>query len=482
VTPSAGFETSASWIGIDGWNNSSLIQVGTNQFTSGGTTTYNAWYELIPAPQSVIINAPVYPGDQIEAEIIQDTPGMWTIWIQDVGRWVASGPPISYPTPEQSAEWISERITVGGGLTTLANFGSEPFTHLGILAASAAPITPVWMLDNSGNILAYPGPYSSSNSSFTDYYGPPPPTVSSAWPAQGSTAGGTSVTISGTNLTTSASTVSFGNTPASFTKNPNGTLTAVAPPGSPGSVYVLVTTWTGTSAPVSAADVFTYITPPAVTAVLPGGTSLTSVGSLTSPNGQYQLVVQTDGNVVVYGPHGANWSSGSSGTRGDVLAMQSDGNLVLYSASGPIWWSGTSGTGGTEAVLQNDGNLVIYGPRGAVWSSLYGFSANVMSQGQSLGPNGFLLSPNGQYRAVLQSDGNMVVYGPAGPNWSTGTWGTGASLLILQGDGNLVLYGPRGAVWYSGTWGTGASELVMQNDGNLVLYGPSGAAWSSLYG
>jgi hypothetical protein len=102
--------------------------------------------------------------------------------------------------------------------------------------------------------------------------------------------------------------------------------------------------------------------------------------------------------------------------------------------------------------------------------------------GHSLGTNGTLRSANGAYRAILQSDGYVVVYGPGGANWSTGTWGTGATVLVLQGDGNLVLYSSHGAVWSTRTYGSGASELVMQNDGNLVLYGPGGAAWSSLYG
>src|ERR1700733_2712996 len=49
VVPSQSAEYSAQWIGIDGVLDSDLIQTGTGQATSGGTTSYSAWYELLPA-------------------------------------------------------------------------------------------------------------------------------------------------------------------------------------------------------------------------------------------------------------------------------------------------------------------------------------------------------------------------------------------------------------------------------------------------
>jgi hypothetical protein len=52
--------------------------------------------------------------------------------------------------------------------------------------------------------------------------------------------------------------------------------------------------------------------------------------------------------------------------------FQSDSNVVLYGPSGAVWSTGTWGTSANLLVLQTDGNLVLYGPSGAVWSSLYG--------------------------------------------------------------------------------------------------------------
>jgi hypothetical protein len=214
------------------------------------------------------------------------------------------------------------------------------------------------------------------------------------------------------------------------------------------------------------------------------GEAVTSAQPLESQNGQYSVVVQSDGNVVIYGPGGATWSTGTFGSAGSYFVLQSDGNVVLYGPAGTVDWSAhTAGLGGTELVVQNDGNLVLYGPHGAVWSALYGY-AGTFFQGQSLVTGESLTSPNGMCQAVLQSDGNFVGYCSGHVFWSTGTFGSHAVVFAFQSDANLVLYGPPGhADWASSTRGSGGTRLAMQNDGNLVLYGSGGGAiWSALYG
>jgi beta-glucanase (GH16 family) len=216
-------------------------------------------------------------------------------------------------------------------------------------------------------------------------------------------------------------------------------------------------------------------------ALLASGQTLSSGTALDASNGHFELVAQTDGNLVIYNQTASIWATGTYGAGAGELAMQSDGNLVLYGPRGAVWSSGTYGSGATELAMQTDGNLVLYGPEGPVWSIMGGFN-NVMTTGRSLGRSGYLPSPDDAYRLVLQGDGNVVVWHGGTPVWSTGTSGQGGDQLVLQSDGNLVLYGPRGAVWSSGTWGSGAGELAMQSDGNLVLYGPHGAVWSSRFG
>jgi hypothetical protein len=105
---------------------------------------------------------------------------------------------------------------------------------------------------------------------------------------------------------------------------------------------------------------------------------LTVGSSIYSPNQQYRITLQTDGNVVIYKKTGATTEQGIWSTRTQnsdpkpqALFFQTDANLVLYLGNNinttPIWTSqrythlGFNLTG-TNAVyaLQDDGNFVFY--------------------------------------------------------------------------------------------------------------------------
>ncbi|KAA2241439.1 hypothetical protein F0L74_16190 [Chitinophaga agrisoli] len=103
------------------------------------------------------------------------------------------------------------------------------------------------------------------------------------------------------------------------------------------------------------------------------GQSLPVNGSLTSANGQHTLILQGDGNLVLYRvkDHVARWATATDGQQVDIAEMQGDGNFVMY---GPghsyVWDSATDQRPGAFLVLQDDGNLVIYDGNGApLWSS-----------------------------------------------------------------------------------------------------------------
>lgn len=98
------------------------------------------------------------------------------------------------------------------------------------------------------------------------------------------------------------------------------------------------------------------------------GETLSRGENLTSANGRYKLLIQKDGNLVLYGPRNQPlWSSNTQGRPVEKCVMQRDGNLVLYLRDGqPVWASNTEGNLGSFLLLQNDGNLVVYRP---VWNS-----------------------------------------------------------------------------------------------------------------
>ncbi len=93
--------------------------------------------------------------------------------------------------------------------------------------------------------------------------------------------------------------------------------------------------------------------------------------SVGSCNGRYLLVMQGDGNLVLYDGAVARWSTQTNGKNGWAAVMQGDGNFVLYGpTSVPLWASGTDGAPGAWFAVQDDGNLVVYGAnQAALWSS-----------------------------------------------------------------------------------------------------------------
>jgi hypothetical protein len=58
--------------------------------------------------------------------------------------------------------------------------------------------------------------------------------------------------------------------------------------------------------------------------------TLLAPAALVSWDGSHRAVMQDDGNLVVYGPTGAIWSSTTNGYRGSYAVMQGDGNFVIY--------------------------------------------------------------------------------------------------------------------------------------------------------
>jgi large repetitive protein len=109
------------------------------------------------------------------------------------------------------------------------------------------------------------------------------PAVSSVDPADGPVGGGMLVTIYGSGFT-SATEVDFGGVPADFSVNDDGSIIAVSPAGTAGTVDVTVTNGGGTS-DAGSGDQFTYVAAPTVASVDPssgtteGGTAVTISGS-----------------------------------------------------------------------------------------------------------------------------------------------------------------------------------------------------------
>ncbi|WP_274436541.1 G1 family glutamic endopeptidase [Alicyclobacillus sp. ALC3] len=121
---------SSTWIGIDGFSNSNLIQTGTEQDVVNGVPQYYAWWEILPSPETPIMvtdqntQATVQPGDHMSASIQNQGNGYWKIEIADTTRGWTYTTTQAYSGSATSAEWIEEAPMVNGIITPLANYGS----------------------------------------------------------------------------------------------------------------------------------------------------------------------------------------------------------------------------------------------------------------------------------------------------------------------------------------------------------------------
>uniref|UniRef100_UPI000593C224 IPT/TIG domain-containing protein n=1 Tax=Nocardia exalbida TaxID=290231 RepID=UPI000593C224 len=264
------------------------------------------------------------------------------------------------PTSGPTTGGTSVTIT-GTGFTgpTTVRFGSTATTFT---INSSTQITAIAPAGSAGTVQVTVTT-AAGTSNGVSYTYLPVPSLSSVSPSQGSTSGGTTVTLTGSGLS-GVTAVNFGSTPAtSFTVNSNTQITAVAPAGT-GIVSITVTGPGGTSNPVT----FVYVIVPTITSISPtagpasGGNSVVITGTnFTGPltvrfgstatlftvNSPTQITATAPGGspgtvqVTVTGSGGT--SNGVSYTYAGVPSLTS-----LNPSSGPV-------TGGTTVVLTGTG-------------------------------------------------------------------------------------------------------------------------------
>ncbi len=405
VPTSTSNEASATWIGIDGVSASSLIQTGTSQSTGPlySGTQYQAWVELLPGAEEVIGNtsgpAPVLPGDAMTASIFQDSPGLWTIDLNDTTQGWTFSQQFSYTTPGSTAEWIEEAPMINGTLATLADYGSTNFTSLEVTGTGLTSVLsyPIYMATSSGAIISYPG--TPASDSFPLFYGSPSPQVTSISPNQGSTSGGTTVTIGG-NFVTGVSAVDLGGASIPFTADvADGTVSATVPAHAAGVVDITVTTPGGTSA-ISTSDEFTYVapSPPPASPPAPPATTSPIVPTATAAATHGYWLVGSDGGIFTFG------SARFYGSTGSLTLQRPVVGIVPTVDRGGYWLDAS------------DGGVFAFGDAG-FHGSIPGLGLNPAGSGK---PNsldapivGMVPSADGGGYFMVGSDGGVFAFGDA---------------------------------------------------------------------
>jgi hypothetical protein len=109
-----------------------------------------------------------------------------------------------------------------------------------------------------------------------------------------------------------------------------------------------------------------YAAPPNMSDTLQPNEVLNPNQALFSANKRWELIYQSDGNLVLYdvsipSAPKATWNSRTYGASAGHSVMQSDGNFVVYNAENrPVWESHTYGLHDVTCHVQDDGNFVLY--------------------------------------------------------------------------------------------------------------------------
>ena len=155
---------SSFWVGMDGWGTPDVVQAGTDSNTETifwvQASSYGAWTEWYPLSSASISNFPVNPGDLIYCWVwvgnAQDawTPSggvgwfyVWNVTQNVVAAYLSTAAPSGTYFNGHQAEWVMERPSVGGSVTSLANY-------------SSATLFDAWAYDYAGHAHDYGSDYS----------------------------------------------------------------------------------------------------------------------------------------------------------------------------------------------------------------------------------------------------------------------------------------------------------------------------------
>ena len=128
--------------------------------------------------------------------------------------------------------------------------------------------------------------------------------------------------------------------------------------GNPGAYLALGDSGELTVRSAAGRQLWTRVTEPGV---LRANQLLIAGQRLTSANGRFRLTMGADGNATLSGRGRTPITTGTAGNPGAQLIMQGDGNLVIYSpAKVALWNARTAGNPGAYLRIRDDGSAVIY--------------------------------------------------------------------------------------------------------------------------
>lgn len=220
--------------------------------------------------------------------------------------------------------------------------------------------------------------------------------------------------------------------------------------------------------------------------------------AITSANGLYYLIYQSDGSLVLYRKRNNErpyimWSNQKffRGRPGKAV-LESDGNLALFDSNGLKYWHSVTygrNAGPYTLQLQDDGNLVLSDKNGKFWFSFIWLYPDMLVSNINpvLKPGDRLVSKNRKNTLLYQGLSNLVLYTDVNKPtaiWAVGTVKPKAGVAVLESNGNFVLYDEAHVPYWSTNTANVSKNapyrLVVKGDNTLVLYDNIGQTlWST---
>jgi hypothetical protein len=155
------------WVGLDGFNSSTVEQTGTSVDCDGASADYYAWYEMYPA-NVVVINKTVKAGDKFTGTVTHTSGTSYSLVLKDLTQgWTNSVTKKISGAEDNSAEAVMEMAA-----NSLTKFGTDPFTGFTVDGQPAgsftgSPYTIEQMEIQVNNTLCDSTSALSSNENFT---------------------------------------------------------------------------------------------------------------------------------------------------------------------------------------------------------------------------------------------------------------------------------------------------------------------------
>ncbi|MEV7762510.1 peptidoglycan DD-metalloendopeptidase family protein [Curtobacterium flaccumfaciens] len=218
----------------------------------------------------------------------------------------------------------------------------------------------------------------------------------------------------------------------------------------------------------------------------PAGTKILPGDQVTSPNGQFKLIMQGDGNLVEYGiGNRVLWASNTAGNSGAIAVVGKNRALdITKNGKRVARWASAGTVNSTALKVRADGTMALLAGKTVV-VSWNGYQDRVPSGNTILGGT-VLRSDTSNTRILnMRTDGNLVQKVSGRVVWQSRTGGHPGAWAELQAKGNFVIWTrdasrKKVALWSSRTSTAGSGNLLVQVDGNVVLYGAKDTrVWSS---